>query len=140
VPGEVLRVLRTCIRRGNAHRETEPFEDRVEIAYQQIINHNVHQCYVDNDHPVGDEVNIRAEMFLEAVQEVENAVELMGGPEGIAPPIIGINARGETAVQTGFVILDRLTSAMNMEGRTVDNNPLWWKFVPLDVLYGKPVQ
>ena len=41
-------------------------------------------------------------LFLEATQEVENALKLMGGPEGVSPPVRGISKRGETAIHTAY--------------------------------------
>ena len=127
--------FRSCIRQGNVHGDTEHFALSVDNVYTMIINHNMYQCYRDHDHPVGDEKNTRAELFLEAAQEVENTLELMGGPEGVSPPIKGVSKRGETAIQTAYVILDGVTSQMNLKGRTVDDDPLWWRHSSLDELF-----
>ena len=129
--------IRSCIRCGNVHRDTEPFMLAVDNIYTMIINHNIHQCYLDHDHPIGDEKNTRAELFLEAVLQVENTLELLGGPKGLVPPIGGISRRGETAIQTAFVILDGIASQVLMAGRSLDGDEFWWHYSGIDELLDK---
>lgn len=135
VPDMALKEIRICIRRGNVHRETSSFQTRVDNVYKQIIDHNVHQCYIDHDQPAGDQINIRAELFLEAAQQVENALEHLGGATRIGPPVTGISERGEVAIQTVYVILDGISTRMSEEGRTLDNDPLWWNYRSLDLIF-----
>ena len=129
--------IRSCIRRGNVHHDTEPFMLTVDNVYTMIVNHNIHQCYLDHDHPVGDEKNTRAELFLEAALEVENTLELLGGPKGLTPPIRGISRRGETAIQTAFVILDGIASQVLMAGRSLEGDEFWWRYSGIDELLDK---
>ena len=79
---EVLKEVRNCIRRGNVHKTTVPFEARLDEVLTQITNLNLRQSRIDHDQPVGDDINVRAELLLEAAQQVENALENMGGPPG----------------------------------------------------------
>lgn len=107
----------------------------VDNLYTMIVNHNIHQCYLDHDHPIGDEKNTRAELFLEAAQEVDNALELLGGPRAVMPPVRGISQRGETAIQTAFVMLHDIVYQIEMAGRSLEDDPSWWRYSGLDVLF-----
>ena len=127
MPEDVLEKIRYCIRRGNLHHLTVKFEDRVSAVLDQIINHNTYQVYIDQGHPIGDDADIRAELLLDTAQQVENAIENMGGADGIKPPIHGPSGRSENAVQTTYVILDSVVCAMNEAGRVVgDDFQSWW--------------
>jgi hypothetical protein len=135
VPDEALKEIRLCIRRGDVHEETSSFQNRVGNIYNQIIDHNVHQCYLDHDQPAGDQINIRAELFLEAAQQLENALDNLGGATRVGPPVIGVSESGEVAIQTAYVIVDGVSTRMSEEGRTLDNDPLWWNYRSLDLMF-----
>lgn len=124
VPDEVLNEVRKCVRRGNVQTRTIPFEARLDEVYAQIVNLNVRQNRIDHDQPVGDDINVRAELLLEAAEHVENLLENMGGAKAIRSPIEGISARGEYAVQTAYLILYCVSNRMGDEGRSLDTNPL----------------
>ena len=79
MPEEVLKEVRNCICSGNAHKTTIPFEARLDEVFTQITNLNLCQSHINHDQPVGDNINVRAELLLEAAQQVENALENMGG-------------------------------------------------------------
>ena len=126
VPEEVLKEVRNCIRRGNAHKSTASFEARLDEVFTQITNLNLRQIHIDHDQPVGDDINVRAELLLEASQQVENALGNMGGPQAIRSPIEGISVRGEFAVQTAYMILHCVSNQMGSEGRAMDDDQIWW--------------
>lgn len=126
VPEEVLKEVRNCIRRGNAHKNTVPFEARLDEVFTQITNLNLRQIHIDHDQPVGDDINVRAELLLEAAQQVESALENMGGPQAIRSPIEGISVRGEFAVQTAYLILHCVSNQMGSEGRAMDDDQFGW--------------
>ena len=126
VPEEVLKEVRNCIRHGNAHKNTVPFEARLDEVFTQITNLNLRQIHIDHDQPVGDNINVRAELLLEASQQVESALGNMGGPQAIWSPIEGISVRGEFAVQTAYMILHCVSNQMGSEGRAMDDDQIWW--------------
>lgn len=126
VPEEVLKEVRNCIRRGNVHKTTVPFEARLDEVLTQITNLNLRQSRIDHDQPVGDDINVRAELLLEAAQQVENALENMGGPQAIRSPIEGISVQGEFAVQTAYLILHSVSNQMGSEGRAMDDDQILW--------------
>lgn len=126
VPEEVLQEVRKCIRRGNVQKNTIPFEARLDEVYTQIMNLNLYQSHIDHDQPVGDDINTRAELLLEAAQEVESALENMGGSKAIRSPIEGISVRGEYAVQTAYLILHCVSNQMGSEGRAMDDGEMFW--------------
>jgi hypothetical protein len=55
VPEEVLKEVRNCIRRGNVHKHT-----------------------IDHDQPVRDNINVRAELLLEAAAQQVETLECTG--------------------------------------------------------------
>ncbi len=124
VPEEVLKEVRNCIRRGNVQKHTVSFEARLDEVYTQITNLNLHQGQIDHDQPVGDDINVRAELLLEAAQQVESTLENMGGSKAIRSPIEGISVRGEFAVQTAYLILYCVSNEMGKEGRAMDDNQI----------------
>ena len=126
VPEEVLKEVRNCIRRGNVHKTTVPFEARLDEVLTQITNLNLRQSRIDHDQPVGDDINVRAELLLEAAQQVENALENMGGPQAIRSPIEGISVQGEFAVQTAYLILHSVSNQMGSKGRAMDDDQILW--------------
>ena len=126
VPEEVLKEVRNCIRHGNVHKTTVPFKARLDEVLTQITNLNLRQSRIDHDQPVGDDINVRAELLLEAAQQVENALENMGGPQAIRSPIEGISVRGEFAVQTAYLILHSVSNQMGSEGRAMDDDQILW--------------
>ena len=83
VPEEVLKEVQNCIRCGNAHKNTVPFEARLDEVFTQIVNLNFCQSHIDHDQLVGDDINVHVELLLEVAQQVENALENMGGPQAI---------------------------------------------------------
>ena len=126
MPEEVLKEVRNCICRGNAHKKTIPFEARLDEVFTQIMNLNLHQIHIDHDQLVGDDINVHAELLLEAVQQVESALENMGGPQAIRSLIEGISVRGEFAVQTAYLILHCVSNQMGSEGRVMDDDQFGW--------------
>ncbi|KIM40848.1 hypothetical protein M413DRAFT_24282 [Hebeloma cylindrosporum] len=126
VPEEVLKAFRQCIHPEDVVDLPVSLHEQAHCLYKQIINLNVHQCYIDHDQPVGDELNVRAELFLEAAQVVEEAFERMGGDEAVKPPIEGISEAGEAAVQSAYCILQCISDRMNAQGRVWGMNQMWW--------------
>ena len=126
VPEEVLKEVRNCIRRGNVHKATVPFEARLDEVFTQIMNLNLRQCHIDHDQPVGDDLNVRAKLLLEAAEQVERALDNMGGAQAIRAPIDDISARGEHAVQTAYLILHCVSNQMASEGRAMDDDQMGW--------------
>jgi hypothetical protein len=133
IPEDVIAAIRKCIHRGNRvgvtpsiKITTDNFEDRAESVYKQIVSHNAYQCYVDADYPIGDELNVKAEMFLEAAQRVEHALEIMGGPTGTARPMKDISPRGENAIKMSYVILNEMVTQMNLNGWEYDEDKMWF--------------
>ena len=126
MPEEVLKEVQNCIRRGNAHKITVPFEARLDEVFTQITNLNLRQSHINHDQLVRDDINVCAELLLEAAQQVENALENMGGAQVIRSPIEGISVQGEFAVQTAYLILHSVSIQMGSEGRAMDDDQILW--------------
>ena len=101
-------------------------EARLDEVFTQITNFNLRQSHINHDQLVGDDINVHAELLLEVAQQVENALENMGGAQAIWPLIEGISVQGEFAVQTAYLILHSISIQMGSEGRVMDNNQILW--------------